>query len=239
MNVVDRWKRQLGALTGRAAYDTKGSRDAEAVAYARRLQRSQKERDHLDLPFDKLPVVVFDIETTGFSPRKGDTILSIGAVKLAENKNEEFYSLLYSENEPSDVVKDLTGITKKDLLSAPAAENVLSDFLNFIQGHTLVAHHASHERAFMNHTLWSLFKTRFDYRLLDTGFLTKLIPSMEHLQALDDCCDYLNIPLEERHHALADARITSKLWLKCLTLMEQQGFYTLKDIYTELAKRKH
>lgn len=239
MNVVDRWMRQLGALTGRAAYDAKGGRDAAAVAYARRLQRTQKERDHLDLPFDKLPVVVFDIETTGFSPRKGDTILSIGAVKLTGEKSEEFYSMLYSENEPSEIVQDLTGITGKDLLQAPSAEVVLSDFLNFIQGHTLVAHHASHERAFMNHTLWSLFKTRFDYRLLDTAFLTKLISPMEHLQSLDDCCEFLDIPLEQRHHALADARITSSLWLKCIEKMEAQNFHNLKDIYTELAKRKH
>ncbi|SDN33231.1 exonuclease domain-containing protein [Alkalicoccus daliensis] len=239
MNVVDRWKRQLGALTGRAAYDAKGSRDAAAVAYARRMQRSQKERDHLTLPFHQLPVVVFDIETTGFSPRKGDTILSIGAVKLSGEKKEEFYSLLYSENDPPLVVKELTGISREELIEAPAAENVLTDFLSFIQGHTLVAHHASHEKAFMNHSLWSLFRTRFDYRLLDTTFLTRLIPSMQHMQALDDCCNFLNIALEERHHALADARITSELWLKCVGLLEQQGYVNLKDIYAELAKQRH
>jgi DNA polymerase III subunit epsilon len=239
MNVVDKWLRQMGALAGRSAYHPKGSRNAEAVAYARRLQREQKQRDHLEMPFKKLPVVVFDIETTGFSPKKGDTVLSIGAVKQKETGLEEFYSLVYSETEPSETVKELTGITGNMLLEAPPAEEVFTDFLQFIQGHTLVAHHAKHEKAFMEQTLWTLYRMKFDYRLLDTTFLTKIIDPERQLHSLEECCDYFNIPSSGRHHALEDAKMTYRLWTTCAEQVQKQGFHTLKDVYSMLARQQH
>jgi DNA polymerase III subunit epsilon len=162
MRLIDLWKQQLGGST----YPAKGRRDAEAIAYARRLQRDRKQMEHLTLPLTELPVAAFDLETTGFSPGKGDTILSIGAVTINRGKTEEFYSLIYSDKSPPAHITELTGITGEQLKEAPSAEHVLKDFLYFIEGRTLAAHHASHERRFMEKILWDLFRMKFNYRFL-------------------------------------------------------------------------
>ncbi|PRO66948.1 exonuclease domain-containing protein [Alkalicoccus urumqiensis] len=236
MNVVDRWMKQLGSLAGRGTYDTKGSRDPKTIAYARRLQRAEKRQKHLDLPLEDVPVVVFDLETTGFAPRKGDTILSIGAVKKT---GEEFYSPVYSESPVPEEVRTLTGITEEELKEAPPAEQVLTDFLSFIQGTTLVAHHAAHERAFMDHSLWTLFRMKFEHRLLDTSFLTHFIPETKGVHSLDDCLDQLNLPRGTRHHALNDAKMTMHLWECGLDKVKQEGIYTMRELYQRVAAEKH
>lgn len=239
MNPMGQWFKQLSGMVSSNHYtDVISERDPAKVAYMRRLQKSMKQQDHLQIPFSDLTVVVFDIETTGFYPQKGDRILSIGATKVKGSKITEekpFYSLIKSSEPLSDEIQEITGITSEDLLDAPAAEEVLIDFFKFINKHTLVAHHANHEKQFMQHITWSLFKTRFDHRIMDTSFLTKLIEPMKHLVTLEDCCAHYGINATNRHHALADAKMTAEMWCKCVDKIEEQGYTCLKDVYAHLA----
>ena len=54
----------------------------QQVAYLRQLQREMKVEETLHIPLTELNVIIFDIETTGFYPDKGDQIISIGAIKV-------------------------------------------------------------------------------------------------------------------------------------------------------------
>ncbi|WP_416150567.1 exonuclease domain-containing protein [Salipaludibacillus sp. HK11] len=239
MNPMGQWFKQLSGMVSSNNYAGQMSeRDPAKIAYLRRLQKSMKQQDHLHIPFSDLTVVVFDIETTGFYPQKGDRILSIGATKVNGNKiseEEPFYSLINTTEPLSETVRDITGITSKELIDAPPVEEVLMDFFKYINQHTLVAHHASHEKQFMQHASWSVFKTRFDYRILDTSFLTKLIEPMSHLITLEECCDYYEIDTTNRHHALHDATMTAEMWCQCVDKIEELGFTCLKDVYAHLA----
>ncbi|TVP84335.1 MAG: 3'-5' exonuclease [Alkalicoccus sp.] len=235
MRMIDLWKQQLGGST----YPAKGRRDAEAIAYARRLQRDRKQMEHLTLPLTDLPVAAFDLETTGFSPGKGDIILSIGAVTINRGKTEEFYSLIYSDKTPPEHITELTGITGEQLKEAPSAEHVVKDFLYFIEGRTLAAHHASHERRFMEKILWDLFRMKFNYRLLDTSYMAALLSPDKPLYTLEECCGHFNIPLAERHHALEDAKAAAELWKTCTEKFEEENCLSLKDVYTKLAQKRH
>ncbi|WP_280770996.1 exonuclease domain-containing protein [Salipaludibacillus daqingensis] len=239
MNPMGQWIKQLSGMVSSNHYtDVISERDPAKVAYMRRLQKSIKQQDHLHIPFSDLTVVVFDIETTGFYPQKGDRILSIGATKVTgKNVSTEksFYSLIKSTDPISDEVQKITGITSKELQDAPPAEEVLIDFFKYINKHTLVAHHANHEKQFMQNITWTLFKTRFDHRILDTSFLTKLIDPMKDLVTLEDCCAHYGIDSTNRHHALSDAEMTAKMWSHSVEEVEKQGFTCLKDVYAHLA----
>ncbi|WP_233254248.1 exonuclease domain-containing protein [Salipaludibacillus keqinensis] len=236
---MGQWLKQLsGMMTTNNAIS---ERDPAKMAYLRRLQKSLKQQDHLHIPFSQLTVVVFDIETTGFYPQKGDRILSIGATKVEGTKVSEekpFYSLIKSEEPVSEKINKITGITSNELMDAPPAEEVLIDFFKYIHNHSLVAHHASHEKLFMQHMTWSLFKTRFEHRLLDTSFLTKLIEPMSELITLEECCAHYGINAANRHHALYDAKMTAEMWAKCVDQVTQLGFTNLKDVYAHLAKMR-
>lgn len=242
MNPMIQFIKQLsGKLNPNAYTSILSQSDAGQIAYLRQLQRSIKRDDILDVPFSELDVVVFDLETTGFFASKGDRILSIGAVKIKGHhiqKEDTFYSLIFSDNAPSNEIVELTGITKEELQQAPSIENVLINFYKYIQGNTLVAHHATHERSFMEHMSWSVLRTHFEHRIVDTMFLTKIVEQQKKLITLDECCDYFQVNNEQRHHALHDAIATANVWVKSIEILQEKGLTTLKDVYAYLASTK-
>ncbi|HSH36824.1 exonuclease domain-containing protein, partial [Schnuerera sp.] len=86
--------------------------------------------------------VVFDIETTGLSP-KNDMITEIGAIKIVNGKIvDEFSQLINPERPiPNRIIK-ITGITDEMVKDKPTIDEVLPDFERFIDGAVLVAHNA-------------------------------------------------------------------------------------------------
>lgn len=212
--------------------------DAARLTHLRQIQRQLKQEDVLDRPLSELTFIIFDLETSGFYPDKGDSILSIGAVKMKGCeilREETFYSTVKCSNKPSEEILELTGLTEEELNDSPVLMDVLSDFYKFIGHSTLVAHHASHEKKFMSHATWQTLRTTFQHRIIDTSFLTKIVVP-ENLVTLDECCAYHDIPVETRHHALQDALVTAQLWQKNIRLAKEIGFETLRDVYTYLAK---
>ncbi|WP_186576801.1 exonuclease domain-containing protein [Aquibacillus kalidii] len=234
-------KQMSGKLNSNVYTSLPSQSDPSKIAYIRNLQRELKNKDTLQVPFDELEVVVFDIETTGFFPYKGDKILSIGAVKMQGERvleDDVFYAPIYSEEAPPEEIEKLTGITKEQLINAEPMGAVLKDFYQFIKSDTLVAHHSSHEKQFMKHATWSVLKTNFQHRIIDTAFLTKIIDPVSNLITLDECCDHYGISIERRHHALYDSIATAKLWSKSIRQVKELGFSNLKDVYAHIANLK-
>ena len=83
--------------------------------------------------------VVFDIETTGFSPIK-NRIIEIGAVKVEKGQITERFSSFVNPQVPIPFeIEKLTGISDDMVVDAPKIEEVLSQFLEFCEGCVLVA----------------------------------------------------------------------------------------------------
>ncbi|OIJ16794.1 DNA polymerase III subunit epsilon [Anaerobacillus alkalilacustris] len=242
MNQMFQYLKQLSGKVSPNMYaSVMNQNTASNIAFVRQLQRDLKKQDILEVPFSELKLVVFDLETTGFFPNKGDQIVSIGAVKMEGEKvleDETFYSLIHNTVGLSNEIEQLTGITKDELLKAPPVETVLSNFYQFIKSAPLVAHHASHEKSFMQHVTWTVLKTRFEHRVIDTSFLTKIVEPKTNLVSLDDCCKHFGIKIERRHHALHDAVGTAKLWSETVREIQGLGFQHLKDVYSYLATLK-
>ncbi|MCT2536128.1 exonuclease domain-containing protein [Aquibacillus koreensis] len=234
-------KQMSGKLNSNVYTGLPNQADAAKIAYLRNLQKEMRSKDVLEVPFRELNVVVFDIETTGFFPYKGDRMLSIGGVKMKGDQvleDEVYYSPIYSETAPSEEISRLTGITKDQLIEAPPIQSVLKDFYQFVKSDILVAHHSSHEKQFMKHATWIALKSNFEHRIIDTAFLTKIVEPEQKLVTLDDCCNHYGITIDHRHHALYDAIATAKLWSESIKRVEDLGFSNLKDVYTHIAKLK-
>ncbi|GAF64384.1 exonuclease domain-containing protein [Alkalihalobacillus trypoxylicola] len=240
MNHMIQMMKQLSSKLSPSIYTSSQQRStAQSMSHLRQIQRELKQGDVLDKPLKHLPFVVFDLETSGFNPDRGDSILSIGAVKMIGTdiiETDTFYSTIQTKKEVSDEVLALTGLKKDELNDSPPLAEVLTNFYQFIGGTTLVAHHASHEKKFMSHATWQMLRTTFQHRIVDTSFLTKVVVPHKSLVTLDECCEYHQIPVENRHHALEDAVMTAKLWRQNLILATQLGFHSLRDVYTFLAK---
>jgi DNA polymerase-3 subunit epsilon len=188
----------------------------------------------LNIPLTELNVIIFDIETTGFYPDQGDQIISIGAIKVKGdviNENETFYSLVKAEKKLSDEISQLTGLYDHQLKSAPQLSEVLFQFFQFAQDYTLVAHHANHEKVFLQQASWKLYRAPFKHRLVDMSFLYRIAEPDSKLITLEECCEHNGIPIIGRHHALNDAKLTAQLWSIYVNKLHQIGCNTLKNLY--------
>jgi DNA polymerase-3 subunit epsilon len=220
----------------------RGQTNPQNISFLRKLQKELKEKNSLDTPLETLKVVVFDLETTGFFPEKGDQAISIGAVKMCgttieEDETPTFYSLIKSDKPIPQEIIALTNITNRDLDAAPTASEVLLKFYKFINGRSLVAHHSNHEKAFMQKMVWDATRTRFEHRLIDTSFLTRLITPETKPCTLDDICMQYGVEIKDRHHALGDAKMTAQLWSIFLSKAMDLGMKNLREVYERIAKR--
>jgi DNA polymerase-3 subunit epsilon len=218
-----------------------GKTDPKQLAFLRNLEKELKIEKSLYIPLDELNVVVFDFETTGFFPERGDQILSIGAVRIKKgqmNDKETFYSLVHNNESLSPDIKRLTGLDESDLQAAPALSEVLISFYQFLQSDTLVAHHASHEKKFLQHANWKAFKKTHKHRIVDTSLVFNIVDRDKNVVSLDDYCTLSDLEIRNRHHALGDALITAELWQLYIKKLKDHGCYTLKDVYERLARLK-
>lgn len=240
MNDMIHFFRQISGRLGSSIYaGVQGHANMQNISFIRKLQKEMKENNCLDTPLHELKVVVFDLETTGFYPEKGDRVISIGAIKMTGQQikeTETFYSLVHSPDRLSDEISVLTNITDEELQSAPLPSEVLMEFFKFVQNHALVAHHAKHEQTFMQKMTWDILKTRFEHRIIDTSFLLRLSnPSIKSLP-LENVCKECGIEIINRHHALGDAKLTAHIWGHYLEIAQTIGYKNLREVYEYLAK---
>lgn len=240
LNEMLQFFRQMSGKLGSNVYaGVHGQMSPQHISFMRQLQREMKEKNTLDLPLKDLPVVVFDIETTGFYPERDDYVISIGAIKMIGSEileTETFYSLVKSHVPLPPQISELTNILDDDLLTAPDASEVLMNFLKFVQSSILVAHHAKHEQIFMQRMTLDLLSTKFEHRVIDTSFLMRIFDPYVKSLALEDACALCGVEVRNRHHALWDARMTAEVWSFYLKKATDTGFHQLRDVYEHLAK---
>lgn len=215
--------------------------NAQQLAYLRHMQREVSKYDPMNVSLKELPFVLFDIETTGFYPEKGDRILSIGAVKMRGSEilqEETFYSLVKYDQEVPAAIRQLTNITTEEVKEAPPFSDVYVDFLKFKADSTLVAHHSKHERAFMEYSSSKLLRMPFKHRIIDTSFLFKVVHPNLNLVALEELCAHHQIQVQNRHHALGDAILTAKLWSMYVNDAMELGCETLSDVYQKFSQMR-
>jgi len=97
----------------------------------------------------ELTWIAFDTETTGRYPVESE-ICEIAAVKWKNGKEiETFQSLVKPWKKMGQEVIRIHGITNEMVADAPSIGPVLQDFKRFIEGGTLLAHHAQFDLGFV------------------------------------------------------------------------------------------
>ena len=158
--------------------------------------------------------VVFDIETTGFSP-KNDKIIEIGAVKVCDGKVIDRFSSFVNPERPIPFnITELTSIEDSMVIDAPLIDKVLPEFLDFCKGSVLVAHNAGFDCSFIKTNCKNL-SLEFSFSILDTVPLARfLYPDLKRVK-LNIIAKHLGISLENHHRAVDDAKATAEILLKC------------------------
>jgi DNA polymerase-3 subunit epsilon len=99
--------------------------------------------------------IILDTETTGLEVQQGHRIIEIGAVLLNDRKKSEehFHTYLNPSRLIDEEASKVHGIMNEDLLNKPYFEEVAEEFLEFVDGSTLVIHNAAFDVGFLNNEL--------------------------------------------------------------------------------------
>lgn len=173
--------------------------------------------------------VVFDIETTGFSP-VNNRIIEIGAVKVSGGEVTERFSTFVNPQVPIPFeIEKLTGIRDEMVMDAPVIEEVLPDFLEFCAGCVMVAHNANFDMSFITENSRRLgFPT--DYTYVDTVGIARVLLPNQSKHTLDAVAKSLNISLENHHRAVDDAECTAWIFVKFVKMLAEREVTTLKEL---------
>ncbi len=99
--------------------------------------------------------IILDTETTGLEVLQGHRIIEIGAVLLNDRKKteEHFHTYLNPSRLIDEEASKVHGIMNEDLEDKPDFSEIAEEFLEFVDGATLVIHNAAFDIGFLNNEL--------------------------------------------------------------------------------------
>ncbi|MCH7706274.1 MAG: 3'-5' exoribonuclease [Chloroflexi bacterium] len=155
--------------------------------------------------------VALDLETTGLDPAR-DEIIEIGAVRFRGNEILGTYETLVNPGRAvPEFVRQLTGISQRDVDAAPPLSAVAEDMLAFVGDDPVVGHNVGFDLRFLEKAGLRRGNSWYDTLELASAF----IPQASDY-SLTGLARALGISHGKPHRALEDARLSHKLYLELL-----------------------
>ena len=167
--------------------------------------------------------VVLDTETTGISVKEGHRIVEIGCIELDNliPTKKKFHCYLNPERKVSEKAFEVHGYSDDFLSKQKKFQNVVEEFLEFIDGKKLIIHNAEFDLAHLNHELGILGKDKINNEIIDTLILARdKFPGSSI--SLDALCKRYRIDNSKRvqHTALIDCDLLAKVYINLIDQKE-------------------
>jgi len=156
---------------------------------------------------------IFDLETTGINT-DSDEVIEISAIKVENGLVVDEFTSLVNPGMPIPLAaSNVNGITDDMVADAPAFEEVLKDFLEFVGDMILVGHNIrSFDMLFIRRDALRYFGQTVGNDYADTWILSSIyLPGLKH-HTLVDIAKYYNITISGAHRALNDCRMNQKVY---------------------------
>lgn len=175
--------------------------------------------------------IAFDLETTGLDDAK-DAVIEIGAVKFQSGETlDTFQTFVNPQRRIPPFIQKLTGITQRDVNTAPPFERAAVQFLAFIGGAPLIAQNAAFDLGFLRAN-----DIELPNPVIDTYDLAyALRPDMPGY-SLEDMTRYLGLENAAPHRSMGDACATRDIFLALLDEAYALDAFTLAALQ-QLAQR--
>jgi len=167
--------------------------------------------------------IVLDTETTGISIREGHRVVEIGCIELDNlipTKNQ-FHCYLNPERKVSEKALQVHGYTDEFLASQKKFNEIVDEFLNFIQDKKLIIHNSDFDIGHLNNELSITGKKKLNNKVIDTLSLARdKFPGSP--VSLDALCKRYRIDNSKRtkHTALVDCDLLSKVYINLIDQKE-------------------
>ena len=157
--------------------------------------------------------IVFDLETTGLSPINDD-IIELSALKIRGGEIADTFSTLVNPGRriPYQATR-INGITDEMVAKAPVIEDVLSEFVSFIEVDVLVGHNIrTFDLKFINQAANELFGSIIKNDYVDTLQMSRMCLPQLRNHKLVDVSAFFHISSEGAHRALNDCMMNYKCY---------------------------
>lgn len=175
--------------------------------------------------------IILDTETTGLSWERGNRVVEIGCVEFIERRpsGRTYHVYLNPGREFEAGAQEVTGLTLEFLADKPRFEQIVDEFLAFIDGAELIIHNAAFDVGFLDNEL-RLVGSRYG-RLSDRctiedslAIARKRFPGQRN--SLDALCKRLGVDNAHRqlHGALLDAQLLAEVYIGLTSGQGDLGF---------------
>ena len=202
----------------------------------KKYQHSRLKNKDFEFLFDEPnedEFVSFDCETTGMNVKK-DEILSIGAVKIIDNKielSESFEKFICPQNHIGEESIKIHHIRPCDLDHAVDAKEAVEEFLHFIGNRTLIGYYIQFDIAMINQYAKKIIGTTIPNKSIELSnmYYKRYQKQSSHEFVdlkFDTIMQELNLPKLGQHDAVNDAVMSSMIYLKLKDIPEYKGAFS-------------
>ena len=185
----------------------------------------------LETELKHLMYTVFDTETTGIDPDGGDEIISIGAVRIANNKivyQDLFEELVDPKRDIPLESYNIHGINYEMVAGKKDINAILPIFKNYTSQSVLVGHNIAFDMKMLK-VKEKTTNIKFPNPVLDTLLLSAILHPSHEKHDMESIAKRFGIDILGRHTALGDAMATAEIFLKLIDILNSNGILTLKD----------
>lgn len=162
--------------------------------------------------------IVFDTETTGFEPARGDRLVEMGCIEMVNRvaTGRVFHAYYNPERSMPADAERVHGLSDAFLADKPLFRDLAGDLIDFLEDSPLVAHNAAFDFAFLNSELGLCGREPVSTeRMVDTLAIAKRRHPGAKL-TLDALCTRYGIDRSHRtfHGALLDAELLAQVYVE-------------------------
>ena len=186
--------------------------------------------------------IVLDTETTGISVDQGHRIVEIACLEL-ENlipTGNKFHCCLNPERKVSEKAFEIHGYSDEFLSKQKKFKEIKKEFLEFINGKTLIIHNAEFDITHLDNELSLCDEKKISNKIVDTLVLARdKFPGSQ--VSLDALCKRFRIDNSKRtnHTALIDCDLLAKVYINLIDQKEPTLNFQREDNETSQLEKSN